>query len=666
MQTTQFSFGRLSVGKKITGFTFGLVLLIFAAFVLFNSYSSARIMEDEAFASMKNEARSTTDIIEIFSHAQIGNIHRFYTAFEAEYQGAFALDTSKVILAGSTPTPALFNGDSAINLQFDKVDQYSQRTGVTATVFVKKGDDFVRISTSVKKENGERAVGTMLDRQHPAYAHLMSGKGYRGMAILFGKQFVTEYQPVFDTQRKVVGVLYVGVDISQDMELLKEKIRKLKIGESGFFYVLDARPGKDFGTLIVHPSQQGKNLLDAKDHDGREYIREILEKKNGMLRYNRVDTGLGETSPHERIVVFETNPDFRWTVVGVTLSTDIVKHVVQLRNLSAFFGVIAIVLFVLALHMLVKRSVTQPLMEARNAATRLAAGDLTAVVTVHSEDEIGQLGAAINGISKNLTEVIGTILESAQNVTDSAGEIASSNMDLSGRTEQQASSLEETASSMEELTSTVRQNADNAREASAQAMSASDIAGKGGVEMNRMVDTMNDISSASHKIGDIIGVIDGIAFQTNILALNAAVEAARAGEKGRGFAVVATEVRSLAGRSAEAAKQIKALVLQSTDKVSIGTSQVKAAGQTMTEIVRSVQAVTTLINEISTASHEQSSGIEQFNSAIGNMERTTQQNAALVEQVAAAAASMSDQATTLSELVHQFRLAEVGTTHDRR
>jgi methyl-accepting chemotaxis protein len=261
-----------------------------------------------------------------------------------------------------------------------------------------------------------------------------------------------------------------------------------------------------------------------------------------------------------------------------------------------------------------------------------------------------------NATVERLKEVVGRIKEATDAINTAAGEIAAGNADLSARTEEQASSLEETASSMEELNATVRQNAENARNANDLARGANDKAVEGGGMVKRVVDTMGSIQESSKKIADIIGVIDSIAFQTNILALNAAVEAARAGEQGRGFAVVASEVRSLAQRSAQAAKEIKGLIADSVDKVDAGAELVNQAGRTMDEIVSSFQQVTGLVNEIAGASREQSSGIEQVTQAVSQMDEVTQQNAALVEQAAAAAESLEEQAKALSHAVAMFRL----------
>ncbi|MFZ6766576.1 methyl-accepting chemotaxis protein [Undibacterium sp. Di26W] len=301
-------------------------------------------------------------------------------------------------------------------------------------------------------------------------------------------------------------------------------------------------------------------------------------------------------------------------------------------------------------------SITRPLAKATAVAEKMAQGDLSDIIHIQRNDEIGKMMHAINGINTGLSGVIGEVRHGTETISVAAAEIATGNADLSSRTESQASSLEETASSMEELTSTVKQNADNARQANQLVISASGVAVKGGEVVGQVVTTMGSIKESSNKIVDIISVIDGIAFQTNILALNAAVEAARAGEQGRGFAVVATEVRNLAQRSASAAKEIKHLIDDSVGKVEHGSKLVDTAGKTMQEIVTSVQHVADIMSEITAASQEQSAGIEQVNLAVTQMDEMTQQNAALVEEAAAAAESMRDQAAKLSDLVSQFNI----------
>ncbi|RFO95821.1 methyl-accepting chemotaxis protein [Rhodoferax lacus] len=314
----------------------------------------------------------------------------------------------------------------------------------------------------------------------------------------------------------------------------------------------------------------------------------------------------------------------------------------------------------LALTIAFARSITGPVHEAVAVAQAVAQGDLTVEVPVRGNNELGQLMQALLAMRDHLSQVVQQVRGGSEGVATASAEIASGNHDLSARTESQASALEQTAASMEELSATVNQNADNARQANQLALNASTVAVKGGAVVAQVVSTMHGINEASNKISDIISVIDGIAFQTNILALNAAVEAARAGDQGRGFAVVASEVRSLAGRSAEAAKEIKALINTSVERVNHGTSLVDQAGSTMADVVASIKRVTDIMAEISAASTEQSLGVSQVGEAVTQMDQATQQNAALVEQMAAAASSLKSQAQELVQTVAVFQLGSAG------
>jgi methyl-accepting chemotaxis protein len=334
-------------------------------------------------------------------------------------------------------------------------------------------------------------------------------------------------------------------------------------------------------------------------------------------------------------------------------------------NLLLLLGVLVVAIGAV-LAWLITRSITRPLQAAVEVATTVAQGDLTTTFDAASADEIGDLMRALKTMNGALFTVVSEVQVGTRSIATASNEIAAGNLDLSSRTEQQASSLEETAASMEELTSTVRQNADNANQANQLALAASGVAAKGGDIVGQVVDTMGSIDASSRKIVDIIGVIDGIAFQTNILALNAAVEAARAGEQGRGFAVVAAEVRSLAQRSASAAKEIKDLIGDSVSQVNIGTKLVQEAGTTMRAVVDSVARVNDIMSEITSASQEQRIGIDQVNEAIAQMDQVTQQNAALVEEAAAAAASLQEQAAALAGVAAGFKLAASQPTGRQR
>ena len=332
------------------------------------------------------------------------------------------------------------------------------------------------------------------------------------------------------------------------------------------------------------------------------------------------------------------------------------------RSQKAFWLIVALataaILSGAAIAWLIQRSITKPLARALELAEAVAAGDLSRNVTVDSTDEIGRLLQALGTATGNLGRMLHEVRGNAESVSTASAEIAQGNADLSQRTEEQASALQQTAATMEQLGSTVHNNAENAKQANQLARGASETAVRGGAVVGKVVDTMKGISESSRKIADIIGTIDSIAFQTNILALNAAVEAARAGEQGRGFAVVAAEVRILAQRSAEAAKEIKSLIGTSVERVEQGTTLVDQAGATMTEVVASIKRVSDIVAEISAASTEQSSGIQQVGDAVGQMDHVTQQNAALVEESAAAAESLKGQAQQLVRAVAVFKLAQ--------
>jgi methyl-accepting chemotaxis protein len=345
--------------------------------------------------------------------------------------------------------------------------------------------------------------------------------------------------------------------------------------------------------------------------------------------------------------------------MNVTISEDASAGKMRLVAL----GIVAILLGA-TLAVLLTRSIARPLASALTAANEFADGNLTHEVTVEGKDEPALLLHAMERMRSNLSIVVANVRQGSESVATASAEIAQGNNDLSARTEQQASALEETAASMEELGSTVKQNADSARQANQLAMSASTVAMQGGEAVGQVVETMKGINASSRKISDIISVIDGIAFQTNILALNAAVEAARAGEQGRGFAVVASEVRALAGRSAEAAKEIKNLINASVERVEQGTFLVDRAGTTMAEVVSSIRRVTDIMGEISAASSEQSAGVSQVGEAVTQMDQATQQNAALVEQMAAAASSLQTQAQDLVQVVDAFQIVAGGQLLD--
>ncbi len=429
-----------------------------------------------------------------------------------------------------------------------------------------------------------------------------------------------------------------------------------------------------------------KKLQAARERYGRarDTLAKLVNSPEGRANLARVDKLIAQAVPANNKLVeqalqgkgAETKDTFLTQARPLTLASieeldQLVRHQTQVATRAAEAaraGFDQASLWVMCLSAaaivaggliawMTTRSITSPIQVAVEIAESVADGDLTSQIEVFSTDETGRLTAALKAMNQNLVRIVGNVRQGTETIATASGQIATGNQDLSSRTEEQASSLQQTAASMEQLTGTVKQNAENARQANQLAVQASAVATRGGGVVHQVVETMDSINASSRKIVDIIGVIDGIAFQTNILALNAAVEAARAGEQGRGFAVVASEVRSLAQRSGAAAKEIKLLIEDSVSRVEQGSRQVAVAGATMEEIVGSVRRVTDIMGDITAAGEEQTTGIEQINQAITQMDQVTQQNAALVEEAAAAAGALQEQATHLVEAVSVFKLA---------
>ena len=444
-----------------------------------------------------------------------------------------------------------------------------------------------------------------------------------------------------------------GMGLSVDA--MAETIRSYKVGQTGFVYLVRAN-----GSLLIHRDPalaDGKHQL--KDLPGFD---EALSKT--LLTGNKYTYASYAAPSGKQLVAASFIPELNLYVVAEVPEAEVLGNVMRSALIAALIaglvggGIALLIIYVIS------RAIAAPVARAADMLGDIASGngDLSRRMAVESDDEVGALASAFNRFIASLNVTIREVRDSTEAIASASSQIASGNLDLSARTEAQASSLEETAAAMEELTSTVKQNADNARQANQLVVSASSHAVKGGDVVGQVVRTMSEITESSRKIADIIGVIDGIAFQTNILALNAAVEAARAGEQGRGFAVVATEVRNLAQRSSQAAREIKDLIVDSGSRVEAGSRLVDSAGATMQDIVVSVQRVADLMGEIASASQEQSQGIAQVNATVTQMDDATQQNAALVEEAAAAAQSLQDQAGKLAQVVSVFTLDESGHT----
>ncbi|WP_241341926.1 methyl-accepting chemotaxis protein [Burkholderia cenocepacia] len=657
MRMTQL--GRVSVGARLAALACALVALLFTVFAWTLAHFAGQQLADEAHQRIADKEQSIRAMVDLFDQALSAEANRSMSLFASFLPADFTLDPARTVDIGGVAAPTLLAGGQPLDLDYSIPDQFLKKSGAIATIFARDGDDFVRITTSLKKQDGARAVGTKLDRAGPAYAPLVAGRSYTGLAKLFGRPYITQYKPVTDAGGRVIGALFVGLDIGAELKLVEDGIRALKIGDNGYYFVLDASQGPSRGTFVVHPDAAGQRADDT-----RAPYAQMLAAGEGRLAYTSTDPAAHDGGPSAKFVSFTTIPQWQWLVGGVALDDELLATMRATRNRFLIIGAVLVAAFATLFVIVVRRVVSRPLEAAARASERYAAGDLSVRIRDGAggapggtgNDEIGRLVQAVDGIGDGLARVVAQVRNSAADIAHGTVGIAAGSGDIAARIATQASSVEQTAASMEQITAAVQQSAEHAAQANALVADASAAATNGDAAVQRVVATMDDIGRATRRIAEITGAIEGIAFQTNILALNAAVEAARAGEHGKGFAVVAAEVRALAQRSAAAVKEIDALSTESSTTVEQGYRIADAARGTMRDIVARVDQVRTLIGEISAASREQSTGIEQVNLAVTQIGDATQQNARLISDAERAAVALRDQAAQLSDAVSVFRL----------
>ncbi len=594
-------------------------------------------------------------LVQTFDETAQEQAKRDFTLFKANFPGNFSL--SEAPGADGKPEATLAFQGVPINGDFEVVDRFSKDSmGAVATIFARTGDDFIRVTTSLKKQDGDRAYKTLLDRKHPAYELMNEGKTFIGRANLFGREYMTVYEPIREGNR-TIGILFIGSDIGPILGKLNTVMAGQKLFATGAVYAVNISAGPARGNIFGLTGANAALKVDEKVDEAKAWLASLSGiEQTGDFESSWSPRRSGDGDTAARYVAVERYKPWNWAIVAEAPESEMMGEARSVLTWLWLGVLVALALLTVVLVVATRRLVGAPVQQLSTALGYLAQGDLTHAVTLKSRDEIGSLAQAMEGFRVRLVESLSTVRTSAESVSSASTEIAQGNQDLSGRTESQASSLEETAASMEQLGATIRHNADSASQANQLAVGASRVAAQGGEVVSKVVSTMQDINTSSQKIADIIGVIDGIAFQTNILALNAAVEAARAGEQGRGFAVVAAEVRNLAQRTAAEAKAIKELIGASSAMVQQGSVLADQAGTTMQEVVSSIQRVADMVSEISAASSEQTAGVGQVGEAVTQLDQTTQQNAALVEEMAAAASSLQTQAHQMVSAIAQFNL----------
>ncbi|MDD5284307.1 MAG: methyl-accepting chemotaxis protein [Desulfuromonadaceae bacterium] len=680
---------KFSLGVRLSLVQAAIILVVMGIFTIVLSSSITKRLEKRSETELSQQSLLVLNSMSSYHASLADSAGKLIAVFRTYFSDSFSLDQSKTILIGNKQTPTLRDGSTILNLNTEMVDRFTGVTKAVATVFARSGDDFVRVTTSLKKEDGSRAIGTILDRTHPAYQGLLKGEEYVGKATLFGKDYMTKYLPVKDDQKKVIAVLFIGVDFTDGLKALKEKIRSIKIAETGYFYVLDANEGKDLGKLQIHPAKEGTNILDSKGSDGREFIKEIIKQKEGVIRYPWVNKELGESSPREKVVAFRHLKEWNWIICAGASLDELNNEGRILRNAMLGATALVVVILLLLFVFFVRRWVSQPLQEAVVMTDLLASGDFRNISAIDSDttisaDEVQRLSHGIYYMAIALKSLIEKINTSSQDVSSAAEQVNSTALRIATGAEEVAAQATTVATAGEEMSATSGNIAQNCQMAADGAQLATQSAQNGAlvveatiVVMSQIADkvqesakTVESLGARSEQIGAIIGTIEDIADQTNLLALNAAIEAARAGEQGRGFAVVADEVRALAERTTRATKEIGEMIKaiqqetkgaviameQGVQQVEAGTMEAAKSGVALHDILEQIKAVAMQVNQIATAAEEQTATTIEISRNMTRITEVVRDTVSGAHESAGAATHLNGNAEELQRLVRQFRL----------
>lgn len=680
---------KFSLGVRLSLIQAALIILVMGIFTVTLTLYITNRLEKRTEQDLAQQVMLLANSMSSYNSALADSASKLTAVFGTYFPGEFRIDPEKSVAIGDKETPAVMAGSILLNLNTQIVDRFTKVTGAVCTVFARSGDDFIRVSTSLKKEDGNRAIGTALDRKHPAYQGLLKGEDFIGKAALFGKDYMTKYMPIKDVGGKVIAVLFIGVDFTEGLKVLKEKIRSIKIGKTGYIYVLDANEGKDAGKLQIHPAKEGGNILDAKDTDGREFVKDIIKMKDGVIRYHWINKELGEKVPREKSVAFHYLKEWNWIICAGASLDELSTEAKVLRNAMIVATLLVVVILVLSFMVIVRLWITKPLQQAVAETSLLAAGDFRKVADFEaggpkSVDEVEQLTAEIQHMAASLKNLLIKIDRASQEVSSAAALVNSTAEQIATGSEEVAAQSATVATAGEEMSATsgdIAHNclmaAEGAERATKSAQSGSEVVDKTVAVMGQIAErvhesakTVEGLGVRSDQIGEIIGTIEDIADQTNLLALNAAIEAARAGEQGRGFAVVADEVRALAERTTRATKEIGQMIksIQNETKgavdamelgvrqVETGTKEAARSGEALRDILEQINDVAMQVNQIATAAEEQTATTSEISNNIQQITEVVLQTSQGAHESATAASQLKGNAEELQRLVSAFKL----------
>ena len=680
---------RFSVGIRLSIIQAVIVLLVMGTFTFVLSALITKRIEQRTEKDLSQQVLLLANSMSSYHSALAESANKLMDVFASQFPDKFSLDGTKMVAMGAKQVPTLSSGSVVLNLNTEIVDRFTEVTKAVCAVSVKSGDVFVRVAATTKNEDGSRAVGAVMDSKHPAYSKLMNGEPFTGKATVFGKDYMTRYLPVKDGQGKVIAVLGIGFDFTDSLQALRQQIRSVKIGKTGYLFAMDASEGKNRGVFQIHPTLEGKSCIDMKDANGRRFLADMLTQKDGVTRYDWINKAGGETKPREKIVAFQHFKDWNWVVAAGTYTEELSAEVTFLRNAMLGATLLVVVILISLFMVMIRRWITVPLQEAIAMTAQLASGDFRNVSACQAEapqsvDEVEQLSREIHRMASMLRGLLEKIISSSEDVSSGASRVHRSAELIAIGSEKVAAQAGSVATAGEEMSATSGDIAQNCQLAAEGAERASQAACSGAEVVERTVEVMGLIAQRvqetaktveslgvrSDQIGAIIGTIEDIADQTNLLALNAAIEAARAGEQGRGFAVVADEVRALAERTTRATKEIGAMIKaiqgetrgavaameQGVQQVESGTGEAARSGDALRVILDQVHAVALQVNQIATAAEEQTATTCEISGNMLLITEVVQETSQGAHEAAATAAQLSGNAEELQRLVGRFRL----------
>ena len=685
LQMTQLAgLFKRSLALRLVLVTLGAVALVLGVVIAVISQQVHQTLQNRMQQELEGTVHLTVTLIDSYNQQLEHTAQVLGQSFAASLPAPLQLDSASRVVVAGVDTPALKAGRGVLNGNNEQVDVFTQTTGAVATIFARERDDFVRIATSVKDGNGQRVLATRLDHASPAYAALLRGESYSGKVSLFGRYYMAHYRPIFDAERHVVGVYFVGMDFSQSLQALKSRILQLKIGQTGYVYAVEATPGSEQGKLTIHPAKEGQVILDTKDENGVAFIKDMIARKDGFIRYMWANRERGETLAREKVAAFHTVARWNWVIVAGSYSDEFEREVRPLMLSIVAVGLVGVLLLALLLAALLRQGVKLPLQTIVQCLNTMAQGDYRSAVAVDRSDEIGQVMQSLAAMRAQVWGLVDPIAAGSQQVAAASCQLSAVASEVESSSRQQSEAAGSMAAAMEQLTVSIDQVSDNAREAH-RVSNESGVLSADGMQLIQLTaatisrvesdvktvaSTVLDLGQRADAISSIVNTIKEIADQTNLLALNASIEAARAGEQGRGFAVVADEVRKLAERTTASTQEIAGVIQQiqggtrsvvdqigsSVQIASEGAQLAARAEDSMLQIKAGSDRVAAAVTDISSALSEQTTASSDIARNVEKIANMAERNEAAVSHVAQAARDLQQLSQHLQQSVSKISL----------